>query len=143
MGTLGQVVIGGILPAILWGVTAIIQKLSAQQGAPPGHYLAAFGAVICASGLLYSSLTRGATIQGPGIALAALAGVTFSFGTGLISFALWKFGTPISRLAPVLSGNVLVTVLIGMTFLHETLPPLRLIGGTVLIVGGVILVSLA
>lgn len=143
MSSFGQVALGGILPAALWGITAILQKLSAQHAAPPGQFLVAFGAVICATGLLYSWLTRSPAALGAGIAFAVLAGAAYSLGTGLLSFTMWKFGTPISRLAPMLSCNVLVTVLIGMVALHETLSPLRLVGGTVLIIAGVILVSLA
>ena len=141
MSNLGQVMIGGVLPAFLWGLTAILQKLSAQSHTPPGQYMAVFGGAICVAGVIYSLAARDSTFSPPGLAFSALAGVTFSAGTWLISFTLWKFGTPISRLAPILSANVLVTVLIGLFVLHEYVPPVRLIGGAVLIVLGVVLVS--
>lgn len=142
MTDLGQLALGGALPALLWGVTAIFQKLSAQNLTPPGHYMAVFGAVICAAGIVHSLLSRDGSFNTTGLGYAALAGTTFALGAGLISFTLWKFATPISRLAPILSANVLATVLIGLLVLHEPVAPARLIGAAVLVVAGIVLVSL-
>jgi len=79
----------------------------------------------------------------PGAGYAVLAGLTFAIGAGLISFALWRYGAPISKLAPILSCNVLVTVAIGALFLGEAakLNMTQLGLGTLLILGGAILVS--
>jgi uncharacterized membrane protein len=139
------VVIGGALPAFFWGVTAILQKQSAVGGLPPAEYLTVFGVVIALAGLAGTLVTRNFTWPGTGTAYALLAGITFSLGTGLIGLALWRYGAPISKLAPILSCNVLVTVAIGALFLGEaaSLNLARLSIGTVLVVGGAILVASA
>lgn len=113
------IVIGGILPAICWGVTGIFQKLSAQHGTPPGPYLLIFGLVIALSGVIGSLAHKGAAWPAAGIGYAVLAGITFSAGTGFISYALWRYGVPISKLAPILGTNVVVTVVIGLFVLGE------------------------
>lgn len=144
MSNLGIVLIGGVLPACLWGLTAVLQKLSAQHGAGPAHYLCAFGIVIALSGLGVAAWQqRSGALPAAGIGYAALAGVTFSLGTGLISFALWRYGAPISRLAPILSCNVLVTVAIALLVMGEGagLDPVKLVGGTVLILVGAAFVT--
>lgn len=137
------IVIGGVLPAICWGVTAIFQKLSAQEGTPPGQYLLVFGLVIGLGGLIASLLQKGAVWSASGIGYAALAGFTFSAGTGLISFALWRYGTPISKIAPILSANVLVTVAIGLLVLNEIqdVRVAHLLAGMAAILVGAYLVS--
>lgn len=45
-------IIGGLLPVVLWGITAVFQKLSAAASLGPGRYLMLFGAIIAASGAL-------------------------------------------------------------------------------------------
>ena len=138
------ILIGGALPAFFWGVTAIFQKQSAVSGFRPLQYLAVFGVVIALAGLAGVLLTRDATAWSrPGAGYAVLAGLTFALGSGLISFALWRYGAPISKLAPILACNVLVTVAIGALFLGEAakLNMTQLGLGTLLILGGAILVS--
>lgn len=88
MSIVAVVLIGGVLPACLWGVAAILQKLRAQAGAGPAHYLAAFGAAIALCGLVATLHQRGTPLPVVGSGYAALAGLTFALGTGLISFVL-------------------------------------------------------
>jgi uncharacterized membrane protein len=139
------VAVGGVLPAVLWGVTAIFQKQSALHATGPAHYLIAFGTVIALAGFVASHIWHGPGWTGRGVGYAALAGVTFSLGTGLISFALWHYQAPLSKLAPIWSCNVLVTVAISALLLGEAsqlnLPQLGL--GTALIFAGAMLVTYA
>jgi hypothetical protein len=73
------------------------------------------------------------------------AGVFYAVATGLISFALLRFGSPISKLAPVLGCNVLITVLLGAFVLGEveSLSVWKLIGGTMVVLAGLTLVTTA
>jgi drug/metabolite transporter (DMT)-like permease len=112
--------IGGVLPACLWAITAILQKLSAQHGLGPGPFLVAFGAMVLAAGLVLSALLRGTgKVSWPGLRYALAAGLTYGIATGLISYAPLRFGVPISKLAPILGCNVLVIALIGVFVLGE------------------------
>jgi len=138
--------IGGVLPACLWAITAVLQKLSAQHDLGPGPFLAAFGAMVLAAGLALSMLQRSdGEISWIGLRYAMASGLAYAIATGLISFALLRFGVPISKLAPMLGCNVLVTVLIGVFLLGEgaTLNIWKAVGGTGVVLLGLALVTSA
>jgi uncharacterized membrane protein len=143
MSNLMIILIGGVAPAFLWGITAIFQKQSAVHGAHPGLYLVLFGLMTALVGFAGLLLAREFVWVKLGSMHAALAGLTFALGSGLISFALWRYGAPISKLAPILSCAVLVTVAASAIFLDEAarLNFPQLLIGTLLIVGGAILVT--
>ena len=42
--------VGGVVPAILWGITAIFQKQSAVSGVGSSAYLIAFGLTLAVAG---------------------------------------------------------------------------------------------
>lgn len=137
--------IGGLLPAVLWGITAVFQKLSATASLGPGRYLMLFGAVIAGSGALYAYVSNETALNPKGATYALAAGLAFSLGTGLLSFALWRFDLPISRVSPILSANVLIPVVVGLVLLGEgtAMNTVQLLLGTALIVAGVIFVTRA
>ncbi|TCS09096.1 EamA family transporter [Rhizobium sp. BK418] len=135
--------VGGVAPAIFWGITAIFQKQSAVAGAGSSAYLITFGLTLAIAGAIAALLWRPAPWTPDGIGFAALAGICFALGTGLISYALFSYGVPVSKLAPIWSCNVLVTLAVGAVFLGEAsqVDLLKLSVGTLLIIGGAILVS--
>lgn len=143
MKTYFPILIGGLLPAILWGMTAVFQKQSAAAVLGPGRYLSIFGLVICASGLIYAHFTKEVEFNARGASFAALAGMSFALGTGLLSFVLWKYSFPISRLMPILSANVLIPVAFGVFFLGEAsdVNVNQLLLGTALVILGAIVVT--
>jgi uncharacterized membrane protein len=136
---------GGVAPALLWGVTGIFQKQSAAAGLDPFRYMLVLGLVVAAAGGVGALAFRGGPWPAMGVGHAALAGLGYSAATALMSLALWRYGVPVSKIAPILSCNVLVTVLVGAFFLGEgaTLSLGKLLVGTLLIVAGAILVSVA
>ena len=135
--------IGGYFPAFLWGVTAIFQKQSAQAATGPALYLIAFGGAAAIVGMVWASVWQPSTWTGQGIVFATTAGVCFGTATGLINYALSTYATPVSKLAPIWSCNVLVTLAIGAIVLGEAAEVnlVKLITGAVLIVGGAVLVG--
>ncbi|NKK76476.1 EamA family transporter [Rhizobium leguminosarum] len=145
MNTFWPIVIGGILPAVFWGVTAIFQKQSAAAATGSAVYLIAFGVACALAGLIAALIWRPAPWTVEGLGLAAIAGGCFAVGTGLISFALFAYGVPVAKLAPIWSCNVLVTLVIAALFLGEAseLNIVRLAAGTLLILSGALLVSSA
>ncbi|MBB4193477.1 putative membrane protein [Rhizobium aethiopicum] len=145
MNSLWPIVIGGILPAVFWGVTAIFQKQSAAAATGSAVYLIAFGAACALAGLIAALIWRPAAWTTQGLGFAATAGACFALGTGLISLALIAYGMPVSKLAPIWSCNVLVTLAIGAVFLGEAseLNMARLAAGTLFILLGALLVSSA
>ncbi|OWV77352.1 hypothetical protein ATY76_05335 [Rhizobium sp. R339] len=145
MNSFWPIIVGGVLPAIFWGITAIFQKQSATSATGSAVYLIAFGAACALAGLIAALLWRPAPWTIEGLGFAAIAGACFAFGTGLISFALFAYGIPVSKLAPIWSCNVLVTLAIGALFLGEAsdFDVVRLAAGTLLIISGALLVSSA
>ncbi|ARO24441.1 hypothetical protein CO659_19180 [Rhizobium sp. S9] len=145
MNSLWPILIGGILPAVFWGITAIFQKQSAAAATGSAVYLIAFGAACALAGLIAALIWRPVAWTAQGLGFAATAGACFALGTGLISFALFAYGVPVSKLAPIWSCNVLVTLAIGALFLGEAsdLNMVKLSAGTLLILSGALLVSSA
>ncbi len=144
MNSLWPIVIGGILPAIFWGITAIFQKQSATATGS-AVYLIAFGAACALAGVIAALIWRPAPWTAEGLGFAGTSGACFAVGTGLISFTLFTYRVPVSKLAPIWSCNVLVTLAIGAVFLGEAsdLNMVKLAAGTLLIISGALLVSSA
>ena len=102
--------------------------------------------MVLAAGLALSVLQRSdGEISWIGLRYAMASGLAYAIATGLISFALLRFGVPVSKLAPVLGCNVLVTVLIGVFLLGEgaTLNIWKAVGGTGVVLLGLALVTSA
>ncbi len=136
-------IVGGAIPAILYGITGIFQKMSAKGGGSAAVYLICFGASTVVMGLVLHFMLREPAGPAGAIGFAFLAGATFALGAGLISIALIKYQAPIAQLSPLYNANVLITVLLGVWFLAEGqgLQLGQLLGGTALIVIGAILVA--
>ena len=94
MNSLWPIVIGGILPAIFWGITAIFQKQSATAATGSAVYLIAFGAACALAGVIAALIWRPAPWTAEGLGFAATSGACFAVGTGLISFTLFAYGVP-------------------------------------------------
>ena len=136
------IVVGGLVPAVAYSVFAIGTKFATQAGLGAGPLLVMLGASCAAVGAVFWKLLPagiGATSAGWGI----ISGLSWAFGTGLVSFALFKWGTPISKLNPIYNTNTLITVLLGLIIFSEwkQANPLPLVGGAVLILAGSLLVS--
>lgn len=135
-------IIGGLIPAFLWRITAVFQKLSAGEMLGPGRYLTLFGVTVALVGAVYSYISNETLHFSKGAAYAMAAGLAFSLGAGLLSFALYRYNLPISRVTPVLSANVLVPVVADLLFLGEgaNINVTQLIMGALYIIGGVFVV---
>lgn len=135
--------IGGALPALLYGVTGILQKLSANAEGGAGMYLIFLGLGTVVVGLIFHVVLPEPPIAFRPASFALVAGISFSLGAGLISLALIRHEVAISQLTPLYNLNVLITVLLGLLIFAEyrDLQVVRLIGGTVLLLAGALLVA--
>jgi uncharacterized membrane protein len=135
--------IGGVLPAILYGVTGVFQKLSARAEGGPAMYLICLGAGTVLVGVVLQFLLPEQSLSFRPISFALAAGLSFSLGAGLISLALLNYQAAISQLSPLYNMNVLVTVVVGLALFaeYQNIDILRLVGGTVLIIAGGLLVA--
>ena len=139
------IILGGIAPAFLLGVFAILQKLSMNTGAAIGTYLlfVAAGVLLVAVALLLLGHRGGVSTASIGASLAT--GVVWAIAVTLIAVAQSTYGARVSTLVPLFNMNTLVAVLLGFLVFAEWrgvhVPRLAL--GTVLVVVGGTLVATA
>ena len=136
------ILVGGLVPAVGYSIFAIGTKLAAQAGLGAGPLLVLTGFACAVTGaafwwLLPSPINPTSSLWG------LMAGFAWAIGSGFVSFALLRWGVPISKLNPIYNTNTLITVVLGLVVFSEwkQVNPLTLVGGAVLILLGSLLVS--
>jgi uncharacterized membrane protein len=139
------IVLGGLVPAVLFGVSGLFQKLNAKAGTGTGPFLIGVGVTVVLVGALFCLLERDLTVNGRGILATVLYGAVWAVGTGTIALAIRRYNGQISQLVPLYNMNTLVAVLIGLVVFAEwkTVNPLRILISSALIIAGGILASRA
>ena len=137
--------VGGLLPALLFGAASIFQKTAARAGISTGFYLIAIGAVVLLVGIAVTVAQSDTTATREGVAWACGYGLLWSAAIGCIVLALARYDANISQLVPLYNLNTLVAVAIGMTVMGEwrDVVPWRVVAGAVLAVAGGVLVATA
>ena len=137
--------VGGLLPALLFGVASTFQKSAARAGITTGPYLVAIGAVVLLAGLAVAVTQSTSVATREGVAWACSYGVLWSAAIGCIVLALARYDANISQLVPLYNLNTLVAVAVGMAVLGEwrDAGPWRGGAGAVLAVGGGVLAATA
>lgn len=143
MDRVSIVLVGGLFPAFLFGISAIFQKAALQSGVGPGSYMVIDGVIFIAAGLVLRLVLREPDFGGGGIPLALIGGLLFALASGAISFALRQWAAPISLIAPITVISSLVTVVAGFIVFREYqgVNAVRLLGGALLVVVGAALVA--
>ena len=138
-------IIGGILPAIVYSMTGILSKVSNQAGIGIGPYLIIIGITIAVTGIGFSLIQPDATVHWKSAVAAIGIGVTWGIGTGLVALALVKYHASLSQIVPLYNLNTLLVVLFSLWMFSEwkEVSPFKLVIGSILIVLGGTLVSLA
>ena len=144
--TLG-IILGGIIPAIFYGLFAITMKAGASYKISTSTYLIIIGLVIAVTGLLVKPLLQEteAPLNYTAIAFSVGSGLLWALGTALVNYSIIRFETPLAILTPLYNMNTLVAVLGGLIIFAEwksvNLIPVTI--GTLLVVSGGILLSRA
>lgn len=112
-------VIGGLLPAVLFGLSGVMQKACARTGIGTGPYLVITGLAVLVVGGLLTAVEHEAVVSRKGVALTALFGALWAGGIGCIAVALRRHGAQISQLVPLYNMNTLVAVLLGLLVFSE------------------------
>ncbi|MBK1791945.1 hypothetical protein [Persicirhabdus sediminis] len=134
--------VGGVLPAFLFGLANLFQKSAGNHPISIGIYLimisigvAIVGAVIAITGDK-QNISLAAALPSIGVGLFWAAGVAFVF------VGLRHYGAPISKLAPLYNLNTLVTIAFALFIFSEwkdTNFPSLISGSFFLILGGVLI----
>ena len=138
-------IVGGLLPALAFGVGALFQKQSNDIGIGQSHYLLFFCLGILASSLIaYFAFPDNPMSLRAGL-FSSAHGLFFGAGFVFLALGLTVFAQPISKLVPLANMSTLVSVLLGLYVFSEysRLNLAYLVSGALLIVIGGILVAKA
>ena len=143
--TLG-IIVGGIIPALLYGAFAITMKAGSGYKLSTSSFLIIIGLVIAVTGLLVRPiLNETESLNNTAIAFSIGAGLSWALGTALVNYSIIKFETPLAILTPLYNMNTLVAVLGGLIIFAEwksvNIVPTAI--GTLLVIMGGILLSRA
>ena len=132
------ILIGGLLPALLYGVAGVLQKSASKTGIGPGPYLLIIGLVAALIGAVIMLVTRDLSVSWSGAAYTNGFAVLWSAAIVSIMLALGKYDGPVSVIVPLYNMNTLIAVLLGLVVFGEWagVNHWRLIVGAVLIVAG-------
>lgn len=131
--------IGGIIPAILYGLYNILQKASSQHKISPGMYLIVVGICAIAIGTAYCLIFKEFAISPISGFYATLNGIVWGLATCLIALAYTHYKMPVSKLVPIFNTNTLVAVILGLIIFSEwktVSSPKVIIGAILVIIGG-------
>lgn len=142
---LSGLLVGGLLPALFYGVSNIFAKTSSNAGMSVGGHLFFIGIAVSVMGVLFNLVFPGNI---PSVAVAvssSMQGVLWALGTGCVVLGLLKYQAPLAKLVPLFNMNTLVTAGLALVIFAEwrDADPIRLVVGAVLIVVGGVLVSVA
>jgi hypothetical protein len=131
--------LGGVLPAVLFGLCGAIQKLSLRFGIAQGWYLVCLGLAVTTVGgcwLVWFPTER--QVSWAAGAWAALVGVLFGLGVTAIGYTIDRLGVPVAKLVSIYNANTLVTVALGFWWFGEAqhVDALKLLAGALFIVFG-------
>lgn len=142
--SLAALVLGGIVPAILYGVSNVLVKGAERAGIGVGPLIAIAGITVTLVGITAWVLLpdRGViTVKSGG--LAALFGIVWALGSLAVALALSRYGAPLAQLVPVYNTNTLVAVLIALVVFGEwkqVQPSTLLVGACLILIGSVLVV---
>lgn len=138
-------VVGGLVPALGYGLFSIMTKASTQAGIGAGAYLALIGLATLVAAAIFQVLLPGTPTTTSGAVWSFAGGAVWAVSTGCISLALARWGVPISKLNPIFNTNTLLAVLLGLWIFSEwrQVDTVKLVLGAGLILAGALLVSRA
>lgn len=137
------ILVGGIVPALLFGASGIFQKLSNQHGISTGAYVFFVGIGVVLVGVVLCLMNTTQTASMKSVVPAVLTGMGWGLGSMLVAIAIIKYKMPLSVLAPLYNMNTLVAV-VGALFIFsewKDVNVIKVVMGSILIIVGGVLVS--
>ncbi len=137
------ILIGGIFPAVIFGITGVFIKASNQQGISLGYYILFTSIGVLVFSLISFFVFSERTVNFKSGAYAFTAGAIWVIVSLLVAFALIRYSTPISIISALNCPACLFTILLSLIIFSEWKEThvIRLIIGSILIVVGAMLVS--
>ena len=101
-------IIGGLVPAVLFGIAGVCQKWSSMHGISTGAYLVSIGVGVLLVGLSLCVVNTEQQFSVKAIIPAVCMGLCWGSGVVLVALGINKYGAPLSQLAPLYNMNTLV-----------------------------------
>ncbi len=143
--TLG-LLIGGVVPAVIFGLVNVVVRLGAQDGISAGKYMMFTGFGVMLAGFTLTFLQSSSFAMMPKtMLLAVLYGFLWGIASGCIVYALTMYHPLMSKLVPIFNMNTLVAVTLTLIIFAEwqQVHLIKLIIGVLFVVLGGTLVGLA
>ncbi len=134
-------IIGGLFPAVMFSFSNIFMKGSMERSTSFAIYLISVGIAVIVTGSTILFFTRDKSFTFLGSSLAFLGGLTWAIGVFGALYAINRFDTPLSKLAPLFNMNTLFTVLLALWIFAEwkqVKVPHLLMGSFLIVIGGVL-----
>lgn len=131
--------IGGLLPALLYAVSAIFQRGSTGIGIGIGPFMIAAGVAVLLTGAVLLRLDPGHAWSLRSALLAMGSGAAWGLGTSCVAVALVRYGVPLSKLVPLYNMNSLIAVALALIIFAEWKQvhvPQLLLGALLIVIGG-------
>jgi transporter family protein len=137
------ILIGGIVPAIIFGIGGVFVKASNQQGISLNYYILFTSLGVLIFSIIAFFLFNEKLVNFKSGAYAFTVGATWAVGVLLVAFALNKYNTPMSIISALNCTACLVTILLSLLLFSEWKEThvIRLLIGSIMIVTGAMLVS--
>ncbi|MBD3422545.1 MAG: hypothetical protein GF398_20710 [Chitinivibrionales bacterium] len=137
------ILIGGLIPAILFGISGVCQKAATRAGISLPPYILFISLGVMTGTAFAWLLIPEIKVNLKSGGFAAVIGLLWAIGMTLVGFALMRYNVPISKLAPLYNMNTLVAVVLSMLIFAEwkEVNPYTLITGALLIIIGGTLVA--
>lgn len=133
------IIIGGLLPALLLGVSGTFLKAGINAGLGPGWYLMHTGVAVFLTGLVVQWGMAESMPSARAAGYAFVAGLFWAVASAGFSFALGRYGMPLGKLVPLINMNTLVAVLLALWIFAEwqqVKVASLLLGALLIVIGG-------
>jgi bacterial/archaeal transporter family protein len=131
-------VIYALVALIFWGITGVTQKLSTNNISTQLSFLWFIYAMLAIGLVIFATVPIQLHMQ-PGIFWLAIVGGALNGLGVLTSFAAFEKGGKASIVVPLCYLFPLVTVLLAITFLHESLTRTEVVGIAVAVLAAILL----
>ncbi|MBE9080215.1 hypothetical protein IQ241_23495 [Romeria aff. gracilis LEGE 07310] len=142
--TLG-ILVGGLLPALCYGIAGLFSKTSTDAGMPVGSHLVFIGLAVSSVGGIFNQVFPGKVPSAMAIVSSSTLGAIWGLGTGCVALGLIFYQAPMAKLTPLYNMNTLIGVILALILFAEwkSVNVGILLAGTFLICVGGILVARA
>ena len=135
------IIIGGVMPGIIFGLTNTLVKASTEKGISIPFYVICTGAGTLLIGAIMLMVMKDTKVSLASGGDAFTAGALWAAGVSGILIALQNYDASISIITPLFNMNTLVTVALGLWLFSECQTvkvPQLLLGSLLIVIGGAV-----